>query len=236
MALLKIRNIHRIIIFLCVLFVFGNTSLYAANLTAKQILKNASKHYDKVNDYIADVVVSMDSPNMHIPKTKVRVYCKKPDKVHVESKDGIAILPKNGLVMGNPIAEMLKSSSLSITGSAKIYGKDCYIIHSKSKIDDMHIDSDVYIEKKNWLVMRMKSNPAYKSSVDVKINYVLVKNKYWMPSITTVNIAIPSIVHEHKGFKQGTPQLTTAVMKFSNYIINRGIKDSIFKQDSRGGE
>lgn len=204
-------------------------------VSAKHVLENASKHYDVIKDYVVDAVLTVDSPSMHIPETSVRIYYKKPDKVHVESKGGFAILPKNGLVMGNPVRDLMSADYLPIVGSARIGNRDCYIIRADFASDDRPMESKVWIDKKDWLVMRISANPGYGPSVDVELKYLQVQGKYWLPAYTKAQLSIPPITRRRGGFKPGIPQPTTAVIRFANYIVNKGIDDSIFAEKAKGG-
>ncbi|MHB1000708.1 MAG: LolA family protein [Armatimonadota bacterium] len=208
----------------------------AAKITAKQALQNVSRHYEVVKDYTADAKLSMESPNIHIPETKIKIFFKKPDKIHVESKDGLAILPKQGLVMGNPVKSLLSDSKLTMTGSERIDGKDCYIILSEFQDEARTMQSRVWVDKKDWLVMRMSSNPGYGPSVEVTMKYTKVENKYWMPAYTKAQISIPPMTRPHQQPNTGKAQPTMATIKFSNYRINKGLNDSIFIQKPEGGK
>jgi hypothetical protein len=184
----------------------------SATITAKQVLAKASLNYNVINDYIVDAQLSIDSPSIHIPKTDVKIYYKKPDKVHVDSRDGLAILPKNGLMTSNPAKQFISADELSITGSARIDGRNCY-----------------------WLVMRISANPGYGPSVDVELKYIEVEGKYWLPVYTKAKLSIPLMSRRHGNIEPGAPQSSTAIIRFSNYKVNKGISDSVFIEKPERG-
>lgn len=210
----------------------------SATITAKQVLAKASLNYSIINDYTVDAQLSIDSPSIHIPKTDVKIYYKKPDNVHVDSKDGLAILPKNGLMTGNPIKHFVSADELSITGSARIDGRDCYIILANFTKGDRPVESRVWIDKKDWLVMRISANPGYGPSVDVELKYVKTDGKYWLPVYTKARLSIPPMPpmrRMHGNVAPGQPQSSTAIIRFSNYKVNKGINDSVFIEKPERG-
>ena len=88
----------------CCLLTTGSVS--AKPLSAQEIVKRAADEYDRVQDYMVDAKVTVSSPDVHVPEMNVKIYFKKPDKLHVESKSGFAVLPKQGLVAGNPLRNL----------------------------------------------------------------------------------------------------------------------------------
>ena len=205
-----------------------SVGMASSAITAKQALGKASRNYDIINDYTVDAQLSIDSPSIQIPKTNVKIYFKKPDKVHVESKDGLAILPKHGLLTGNPVKEFASADELSITGSARVDGRDCYVIRANFTKSQRPVESMVWIDKKDWLVMRISANPGYGPSVDVTLKYLKTEGKYWLPVYTKAKLSIPPMTRMHGRMNPGAPQPSTAIIRFSNYRVNKGISDSVF--------
>jgi outer membrane lipoprotein-sorting protein len=165
----------------------------------------------------------------------VKIYYKKPDKVHVDSRDGLAILPKNGLMTSNPAKQFISADELSITGSACIDGRNCYVILANFTKGDRPVESRVWIDKKDWLVMRISANPGYGPSVDVELKYIEVEGKYWLPVYTKAKLSIPLMSRRHGNIEPGAPQSSTAIIRFSNYKVNKGISDSVFIEKPERG-
>ncbi|MHB1456947.1 MAG: hypothetical protein ACYC0V_08545 [Armatimonadota bacterium] len=220
---------HMVLAFVFLILLLSLSVVMASSsITAKQALAKASRNYEIINDYTVDAQLSIDSPSIKIPKTNVKIYYKKPDKVHVDSKDGLAILPKNGLITGNPVKNFITADKLSIAGSAIAGGRDCYVIHANFTKGDRQIETKVWIDKKDWLVMRISANPGYGPSIDVALKYLKVEGKYWLPVYTKANLSIPAMMPEHGRMKPGMPQPSIAIIRFANYHVNKGINDSIF--------
>lgn len=217
------------------LSMFLSAGMASSAITAKQALGKASRNYDIINDYTVDAQLSIDSPSIQIPKTDVKIFFKKPNKVHVESKDGLAILPKHGLVTGNPVKEFAAADELAITGSARVDGRDCYVIRANFTKGERPVESMVWIDKKDWLVMRISANPGYGPSVDVTLKYLKTEGKYWLPVYTKAKLSIPPMMRMRGRMNPGAPQPSTAIIRFSDYRVNKGISDSVFIEKPERG-
>ena len=198
-------------------------------LSAKDILKKAGQHYEVIQDYTADAKVTVESPSMHVPEMDVTIYYKKPDKLHLDSKDGFAVLPKQGAVVGNPLKYLLTSSELTVDGSERVLGDDCYVIKGSFSREGREVQSTVWVEKKNFLVRQLATNPEWGPSVSVKLWYTKVGLKYWLPSTTSAKVSIPPLPGETPDTEGGDNAPTTVNIKFDNYRVNTGLSDKIFK-------
>jgi outer membrane lipoprotein-sorting protein len=202
----------------------------AKTLTAQDIVKRAADEYDRVQDYVADAKVSVSSPNVHVPQMDIKVYYKKPDKLHVESKDGFAALPKQGVMVGNPLREMLKNSELSLAGSEKALGRDCHVIKATYKNQGQATRARVYIDKERWCVVQMAVDPESGPSLRLNMWYARVGGKYWMPSKSQAVVEFPTISGERTQKVSKPSKPSTVAVLFSNYKINTGLSDKIFKK------
>jgi len=198
-------------------------------LSARDILKKAGTHYEVINDYITDARVTVESPSMHVPETKVKIYYKKPDKLHVDSNDGFAVLPKQGTVVGNPLKFLLDSSDLTIDRSERVLGDDCYVIKGTAQRDGREMQSTVWVDKKNYLVRQLATNPEWGPSVKVKVWYTRVGLKYWLPSTTSARVSTPPLAGGKQDSKPAATEQTTVTIKFEKYKVNSGLSDKIFK-------
>lgn len=216
------------LICLAVILLLITTSVMAEELTAKQILQKAASHYEVVNDYTVEAMLSVKSPSVHVPETPVKIYFKKPDKLQVESKDGFAVMPKQGIIVGNPLTDLMKGSELSIAGSEKILDTDCYMIKSTYQQEGRFVQSTVWIDKKNWLVRQVHAKSEWGPSINVKLWYSKVAKKYWMPRSTAAQISLPPIPGDESA-KAKSGQPTIVQIRFSKYRVNTGLDDKIFE-------
>ena len=208
--------------------------VFAQGMSAKQILAKAGANYDVVKDYVVDARLTVESPRMHVPNMRVKIFYKKPNKLHVDSKDGFAMLPRQGTIMGNPLKDMQSITDLTASKSQKILGDDCYVVTGTFRKDDRSTEITVWIDKKNFLARRISTNPEWGPSISAKLWYMRVAGKYWMPSMTSANISIPPLPEERADTERKPAGPTTVTLKFSNYRVNAGISDAIFHKQEGG--
>ena len=61
---------------------------------------NVIAQFDQIKDYRVNIKISVKMTGFRMPRKKIQMYYKKPNKIKIEA-DGFAILPKTG-VGGNP--------------------------------------------------------------------------------------------------------------------------------------
>lgn len=204
------------------------------DLTARQILERAARHYDVVNDYTVNARLTVESPSVHVPEMPVKIYYKKPDKLHVESEDGFAMLPRQGVVLGNPIRDFMSGADISLAGSEKVLGHDCYVVRGSYTRDGRAVQSAVWVDKKQFLVRQIHANPEWGPSIKIKLWYTRVALRYWMPSTSVAQVSLPPLPDESSEQSAGRTQKgqpTMITLKFSDYRVNKGLNDKIFKQE-----
>jgi outer membrane lipoprotein-sorting protein len=204
----------------------------ARGLTAKQILERAARPYDAIKDYTVNVRLSVESPEMHVPQMDLKVFFKKPHKIHVEGADSFALLPRQGLVMGNPPRDLLVGTDLTLSESQKVGGLMCYVVRGTTQRNGRSIDTTFWIDQKVFLIRQVWVNPELGSSVKAQLQYEKVVGRYWLPSSTSAKISLPRMPEfeskQKGGAATGVP--TVVKIKFSNYKVNQGLSDKIFEQ------
>ncbi len=136
--------------------------VFGQSMTIEKIRDNVIAQFEQINDYQVDTKISVKMTGFRMPKKKIRINYKRPDKIKVETK-GFAILPKTG-VDGNPseFLDMLKHVTdikrtiHNNTPFYKIMGKverDSLKIPLKVNKDDIpEITMDVFVDAKKWVI------------------------------------------------------------------------------------
>jgi len=147
------------IFLLLVTFVFGQTP------SIEKIKNNVINQFAQINDYQVDMKISVKMTGFRMPKKKIHISYKRPDKVKV-STSGFAILPKIG-VDGNPseFLDMMKnvtaikrtiynnSPFYKITGKVE---RDSLKIPVKVSKNEMpEINMDVLVDAKKWVITKV---------------------------------------------------------------------------------
>jgi len=68
----------------------------AQNTELLEIQKKIIKEFSKIDDYKVDINVKINMTGFRMPKKKIKMFFKKPNKLNIKTK-GFAIIPKNGI-------------------------------------------------------------------------------------------------------------------------------------------
>jgi len=204
--------------------------------SASDILSRVEKNYNGINDYRADVVISVKTPQIHIPKNQATIYYKKPDKVKIVAKEGFSVLPDT--FPGNPVTKIKQNFAATLDGTAAIDKEPAYVLSLKPKTTQAGGTMKVYIEKKRWLIVKTQAETGG-MKITSEWSYTKVEGKYWLPSRIKFSfsgmMSGPSFGHDERADKPLVAGNGTAEVKFRNYKVNKGIPDSIFveKKDKK---
>jgi len=209
---------------LAVLVVVGiAASGFAATPSGMEIITKALRTQSGVQDYVATVSVTVDAPNVQIPRRTMTVYYKAPDKVHVES-EGLAVLPRDALLLGNLRKHLQENTTANLAGSGTLQGRPVYCVKLTPKEGGagqgrvlMWIDSERYLLVKSEIWHGMNK------ALTVSFTHAQQSGKYWMP--TNIVCQIPG------GVLGDEAQPATIAVSFSNYRVNVGLDDSKFAEE-----
>jgi outer membrane lipoprotein-sorting protein len=222
------------------LFVFVLTGVVGFGQTAEEILKGVIDKIDLVEDYQADVQIKAAIPFIKVPIAKATIYFKQKDKFKVESK-GIAILPKQGMSDLTGFLSNEKKYS-AVLGEAKTINEHKTRLISILPTDENSeiILAKVYISTSEDLIYRTVLTTKSSGTVSIDYEYNLNK-KYGLPNKMTFTVDIKKfkmpksvasdIRNNEKQKKYKDNEKGTIVLTFSNYLVNKGISDDVFKKD-----
>ena len=222
------------------LVVFILTGVVGFGQTAEEILKGVIDKIDLVEDYQADVQIKAAIPFIKVPLAKATIYFKQKDKFKVESK-GIAILPKQGMSDLTGFLSNEKKYS-AVLGEAKTINehKTRLISILPSEENSEIILAKVYVSASESLIYRTVLTTKSSGTVTIDYEYNLNK-KFGLPNKMTFNVDIKKfkmpksvasdIRNNEKQKKYKDNEKGTIILTFSNYIVNEGISDGVFKKD-----
>jgi outer membrane lipoprotein-sorting protein len=222
------------------LFVFILSGVLGFGQTAEEILKGVIDKIDLVEDYQADVQIKAAIPFIKVPIAKAKIYFKQKDKFKVESK-GIAILPKQGMSDLTGFLSNEKKYS-AVLGEAKTINEHKTRLISILPTDENSeiILAKVYISTSEDLIYRTVLTTKSSGTVSIDYEYNLNK-KYGLPNKMTFTVDIKKfkmpksvasdIRNKEKQKKYKDNEKGTIVLTFSNYLVNKGISDDVFKKD-----
>jgi len=204
------------------------------------ILDGVVTNFNTVKDYQVDVNIKVDVEFIKVPETKAKIYFKQPDKVHLEA-EGFAMLPKNGMEFS--------PSSLIKKEHTAIYEQDVDLNGFKTslvKVIPLGDQGDVilstlWIDQKRQVIRKVESTTKTNGTFSIDFSYD-DNIKYPLPSkilfsFNMDKMNIPATISgetttEKSDIKKkniGSSTKGQVVVSYSNYLVNKGIPDSIFE-------
>ncbi len=213
---------------------FLSLNLPAQN--ADEILKKAIAKTEPVNDYVVDLNIKINVDFIEIPRRKVKLYFKQPDKFHYESK-GFALIPKQ--------AQSFAGNDFRGNVSA-IYVKEEWFENRKTHIIKVvpmdenapFVLATLWIDAQNFKIHKMET--VTKNDGSYKIRFQYANHPFDLPDAMEIEFELNkldlpmgmdgnfSLDFSKKG-EPGKKTIGNVQIKYSNYIVNQGIDDSIFK-------
>lgn len=207
--------------------------------TGAQIIDKVNHNFAKVNDYTADMNIHLDISFIKMKDITAKVFFKKPKKFKVKA-EGIVVLPKQ-----NPnymMAMLLDTNSYSAikTGTEIINGITTTIISVIPSADTADlILGKFWVDASRGLIL--KSHLTTKSNGTLEIEHFYGSNSsYALPdklifTIETAKFKLPKALvadlSSNSTDDSDKPESKKGkiTILFSNYLVNKGIDDKIFK-------
>jgi outer membrane lipoprotein-sorting protein len=217
--------------------------LLSQNLTGEQIIKNMKARNEQIKDYTVDIEANLNMENIRMPKIKIKMYFKQPDKFHYESKN-FALLPKSGINF-NPLDYPEDKFNITVKGNEMVDNVQTYILEiERKKPEKGRLDKTIlWVEAANWVPKKITNEPNDKRKVSIKFDHSWIDGKFYMPSKIDMeyDIAVDSIMKQNVnppiqqkqrafGMSQGKGAVS---ITFKNYQVNIGLSDDIFKEKEK---
>ena len=218
-----------------ILFMLVANVFYAQ--TAQDLLDQVISKHNKVNDYSASIIVKADVPMIKALPVRATIYFKQKDKFRIVSKS-IAILPKKGFTDVNVFLADPTQYMVVDAGSKSIDGVEARLltIISNDSGNDI-ILAKLWVHPEKGVVL--ESEVTTRSSGTVKIKYAYREQiAYGLPSSITFTVdvkefkmpkSMTSNIHRSGGKKTEKRKSGTIAVSISNYKVNQGVSDKIFK-------
>lgn len=221
--------------FLMILLFFSQLS-FSQKIEPEIIIEKVRQQFAKVNDYTADVSVKVDIKYLKVPDINAKVYFKKPDKIHIESKS-FALLPKQGLNFSPDVLFDKKFTA--------IYEKDSEIDNQTFHIIKVIPEESekgpsiitLYVNAKNYSIGKVITLGERQGKVEVNLEHKLIDEKYWLPEKVDILMDVGNLrFGRRRQAQREIPSENKAEEKqegrvslfYSNYVVNKGLDDKIF--------
>jgi hypothetical protein len=205
-----------------------------------QLVKSVRERLDKVADYEAVGKMKTNVSFLKIPVSQVSIFYKKPNKLKLKSSKGFSFLPKGAVNIN--MNQLLQDKNYTVIDAGKeilngITTRVAKLIPLTEESDV--VISTVYIDPVNEVIVKSKTttkengtfelNMAYGKYIGMalpdKINFSFHTKDYKLPKGITFDFDDGS----KNTAPKKSPSKGMAEISISNYIINKGVSDQIFK-------
>jgi outer membrane lipoprotein-sorting protein len=218
-----------------ILFLFTAGRVQAQEDPARY-LDAIEKKYAPLKDYQADVNVHFDIEVLQAPDMQARLYYKAPDKMIVEAKK-VFFFPKEGGYF-NPSLFRKDSSDVKLLEHLTYEGKKAVRLKLIPKESSHTIRNLVLtLDTDRILIRQIEMTSSEGREVKVSIDYGTFEN-IDLPTRITLHLDIPptepSGMREFTQFGQKGKDITGKIeIRYSNYKVNRGLSDDLFKKNTQ---
>lgn len=224
-------------LFLGLLFLTCSNASKAQDI--KSLISKVRQKIEQVNDYEAYGKMKTNVAFLKVPVADVNVYFKKPNKLKLKSSKGVSFIPK-GAVSFNVNNVLNEEFSVIDAGTDK-FGNTTVRVAKLLPIDDNSdvVLSTVYIDPINHLLLKSRTTTKESGTYELLLSYGNYM-AYGLPdkvvfSFNTKDYKLPKGITFD--FETGSDNKTksvksnkgTAELSFSQYKINKGIAESVFK-------
>ena len=224
--------------FLLTVMAFCINGLHAQS---NPLIEKVSQKLSLVNDYTAIGIMKTDVSFIKASLGKVKVYFKKPNLLKIKKEGGISLLPKGGVSV--TLNSLLNSKQFIAMESGKqlFKGKELQVIKLIPTDDALDwVISTLWIDASTALVYKTftttKDNGTYEITMEYgtyadfglpsKVIFGFNTKDYKLPNGITLEFGEDdAAIAKQKALrsKKGTIEIT-----YSNYVINKGVSNSMF--------
>ena len=212
-----------------------------------EIFQKMQDHWKTIQDYTVTAKIIVDIPGIRMPRMKAKIYFKKPNRYHFETK-GFALLPKEGL--GVPPARLEKwKKDAQLAGTDTLNGEPVFHLlvephHSGTPLFQIHL----YVDQKSFILKKLQTQHPTGSTMQIKFHYKKLKPDIWLPNKIISHFEIkatrldsmaekfrPKVMNGENIFKSPFKKGTVYVY-LKNYKLNTGLSDAIFKKENQNSK
>lgn len=216
-------------------------STRAQDADANAIVQQVVQKLNTVKDYSVSANIRANIPLIKIMPVTASIYYKQKDKFKVVSK-GIAILPKQGFTDVNAFL-MKKGSYMAVSGGVKTIKEiqtNLVSVIPTGETSEI-ILAKLWIDTKRDVIMRSQVTTRSSGTVTVDYSYG-AEVAFGLPSqlIFTIDVkkfkmpkSVAADLNKTDNQKKKTAnkdQKGTITIKLTNYKVNKGISDAVFKE------
>ena len=224
-----------------ILLLLACSSMAGLAQDATALLQKVKAKLEKVNDYEASGEMKTNVSFMKVPAAQVKVYFKKPGRIKIKNEKGISLVPKGTVSIS--LNNLLTGQYQALDGGTdNVNGQPVKVVKLLPQDENGEVVlSKLYIDEKNLLIVKSKTTTRESGTNELEMTYGRFA-AYALPdkivfTFNTQDYKLPKGVtfdyDDGSPKKKETPATQTQRGKieisYSNYIINKGISDEVFK-------
>lgn len=205
------------------------------------LIQKVKQKLDLVKDYEASGKMKTNVTFLKVPIADIKLYYKKPDKIKFKTSKGMSFIPKGAVSINlNNILSNGKYTAID-AGTDKIGSTVVRVVKLLPEDDNSDVVlSTLYIDESSLLVRKTKTTTKENGTYELELTYgkfagYALPDKiifsfntkdYKLPKGVTFDFddgSAPKTVDKEKS-KKGRAEII-----FSNYKINAGLPDTVFK-------
>jgi outer membrane lipoprotein-sorting protein len=212
---------------------------FSQNKDPEMLLERVKDEFKKIEDYKAEISVTVDIPFIKMPERKATLYFKQPDEVHIES-DGFAMLPKEGINF-SPIS-LFESKHTSFYEKEEMIGDVNTAVIKVIPLNDKSdlLLSTLWIDPVRNLILKVESSRKPTGTFTIDFDYAEIENKYYLPEQIEFTFSVDPLMFRSRSPSQlngddkkeaeDSSKVKTGkvFINYTNFEVNRGIHDSLF--------
>ena len=217
-------------------------SFFAKAQDVNVLVQKVKDKINLVNDYEARGKMKTNVSFLKVPVATVKIYFKKPNRLKIKNEKGISFVPKGAVNIN--MSNVLSSGKYSVldAGTDKIGSTVVKVVKLLPEDDNADVVlSTLYIDAVNFVILKTKTTTRDNGTYELEMNYGKYI-AYGLPdkiifSFNTKDYKMPKGVTFD--FEDGSKKKTAdeklknqkgkMEISITNYIINKGIADSVFK-------
>ncbi len=227
-------------IYILSLFILVQQITNAQNINV--LVANTKSKIEQVKDYTALGKMKTNVSFLKLPIANIKLYFKNPNKFKLKSEKGVSFVPKGSININ--LNSLFAENNFTIidAGSEKIDNITVRVAKLLSNDDNSDLVlTTLYIDPVRFLILKSKTTTKESGTYELKMNYKKYA-EYGLPdkilfSFNTKDYKLPKGITFD--FDDGTTNKSTPKTEkfkkgeieilFSNYEINKGISNDIFK-------
>ena len=227
-------------IYILSLFILVQQITNAQNINV--LVANTKSKIEQVKDYTALGKMKTNVSFLKLPIANIKLYFKNPNKFKLKSEKGVSFVPKGSINLN--LNSLFAENNFTIidAGSEKIDNITVRVAKLLSNDDNSDLVlTTLYIDPVRFLIIKSKTTTKESGTYELKMNYKKYA-EYGLPdkilfSFNTKDYKLPKGITFD--FDDGTTNKSTPKTEkfkkgeieilFSNYEINKGISNDIFK-------